>query len=76
MIELGLILFLGGLALVLNARNDILKQENKGLRDRIVREKKWMELDKKLSIELARSDERFKVSMESYKKFCERIEKV
>lgn len=47
MVELILILLLGGVALVLSAKNDVLKQENKGLRDRIKRDKRWAEMDKK-----------------------------
>ncbi|WP_160684735.1 hypothetical protein [Clostridium sp. C2-6-12] len=76
MIDLILILVLGGIALFLNVKNDVLNQQNKNLRDRIEFDKKWYEMDKKTSVNLARAEERLKISRERYMKFCEGGERV
>lgn len=70
---------LGVLALYLNSKNDILKKENKYLRDRIKRDTEWFEVDKKISCDLARVDERLKISSEEFRKQfykkCDEIDK-
>ncbi|GEP65209.1 hypothetical protein CBE01nite_29770 [Clostridium beijerinckii] len=75
MIDLILILGLGIIALFLSARIDILQQENKGLRDTIKRDREWFEVDKRTSVELAKVNERFKISREEYVRKCEEFER-
>ena len=67
-IEISLIYGLAGIALYLNSKNEVLRLENKGLRDRIKRDNEWHEIDKKYSIDLARADERLKTSSEEFRK--------
>lgn len=74
-IEILMIYGLAGIALYLNSKNEVLKLENKGLRDRIKRDAEWFEIDKKTSCDLARVDERFKISSEEYRKKCEEFQK-
>ncbi len=67
-IEILMIYGLAGIALYLNSKNEVLRLENKGLRDRIKRDNEWHEIDKKYSIDLARADERLKTSSEEFRK--------
>lgn len=73
-IEILIIYGLGVLDLYLNSKNEVLKLENKGLRDRIKRNQEWFEVDKKISCDLARVDERFKISREEFQKQCEEFQ--
>lgn len=74
-IEILMIYGLVGMALYLNNKNEVLRLENKRLIDIIKREKEWFETDKKCSINLARVDERLKISDEEYRKKCEEYHK-
>lgn len=82
MINLIAILIIYGLwisTLYLNSKNDILKKENERLRDRIKRDTEWFEVDKKISCDLARVNERLKISSEEFRKQfykkCDEIDK-
>jgi hypothetical protein len=75
MIDLILILVLSGIALYLNVKNDVLNQQNKNLRDKIEFNKRWHEMDKRTSVNLARAEERLKMSKEKYMESYERIKK-
>jgi hypothetical protein len=75
MIDVIIILFLCSIALILSARNDVLNQQNKNLRDKIEFNKRWHEMDKRTSVNLARAEERLKMSKEKYLESYERIRK-
>ncbi len=78
MINLITIVQIGGLFLIamyLLHKNEVLEDENEGLRDRIKRDKEWAEEYRYLSIESAIASERLRVSHKEYQKTCEDFQK-
>lgn len=73
-IEILMIYGLVGIALYLNSKNEVLKLENKGLRDRIKRANEWFEYERKFIKESAILGEQLRVSNEQFKKTCEEFQ--